>query len=110
MLSKQYRLTKRGSFTYVYNKGARSSRGVVSLTFVKSKAGTKIGFSVPNKVGKANVRNKLKRQMRAIVRDCIKLVLPSQIVFSLRLGASDLSFKELKQKINELLTRAKLVV
>jgi len=110
VLSKQYRLTKRGSFSYVYNKGARSNRGVVSLTFVKSKSGTvRVGFSVPNKVGKANIRNKLKRQMRAIVREVVSKVNSAQIVLSLRAGASDLTFNDLKQKVLELLAKARLI-
>jgi len=108
MLSKQYRLTKRGSFTYVYNKGFRQRIGLVSLVYVSSK-NIRIGFSVPNKVGKACVRNKLKRQMRAIVKNLLFKMLPAQIVFTLKEESDKLSFRELEQKISELLVKAKLM-
>ncbi|MCL2847677.1 MAG: ribonuclease P protein component [Firmicutes bacterium] len=107
MLSKQYRLTKRGSFTYVYNKGLRQSRGLVALVYVPSK-NLKVGFSVPNKVGKAVVRNRLKRQMRAIVRGLLPNIKTAQIVFTLRQESDKLSFRGLEQKVTELLVRAKL--
>ena len=109
MLSRNNRLTKRGSFTFVYNRGARQSRGVVALIFVTSK-NLRVGFSVPNKVGKATVRNKLKRQMRAIIREYLPSIKPAQIVFALRAEADKLGYTELKAKVWELLGRAKLVI
>jgi len=108
MLSKINRLTKRGSFTFVYNKGERKALSLVGLVFIKSKA-KRIGFSVPNKVGKAVVRNRLKRQMRAIVRERVSKIAPCQAVFTLKAGADKLSFSELSKNVDNLLRRSKLV-
>lgn len=68
MLKKPNRLTKRGSFAYVYRNGSRRSERALTLMFVNSKGGVRAGFSVPNKVGKAVVRNTLKRRLRAAFR------------------------------------------
>lgn len=108
MLAKKYRLTKRGSFTYVYNKGEKKFDSLVGLVFVKSKA-RKIGFSVPNKIGKAVVRNKLKRRMRAIIREKLSNIIPVQAVFTLKEGSDKLEYRDLKKVVCKLLIRAKLL-
>jgi len=108
MLSKPYRLTKRGSFTFLYNKGERKSTSLAGLVFLCGKV-KKIGFSVPNKVGKAVVRNRLKRQMRAIVREYLPRIRPAQAVFTLKPESDKLSYGELKKTVENLLRRAKLI-
>ena len=69
MLPKSNRLKKRKEFAYIYKKGKRFNSKNLSLIETESKLNlTKIGFSVSNKIGKAVVRNKIKRQLRFIVR------------------------------------------
>jgi len=108
MLKKCYRLTKRGSFTYVYNKGARASRPLLGLVFVPAK-NLRIGFSVPNKVGKAVVRNLLKRRLRAYVRSILPQIRPAQIVITAKPDADKLTYSELTATVRELLLKAKLL-
>lgn len=109
MLPKKFRLTKNGSFSYVYRTGAVTGTKLISLTFVKSKGAPKIGFSVPNKVGKATVRNKLRRRMRAIIREQIRNIIPVQAVFSAKAGAALLSYDELKTLLSSLLIRSNIL-
>jgi len=108
MLKHCYRLTKRGSFTYVYNRGERKSVQLVGLVYVPGK-NLKIGFSVPNKVGKATVRNRLKRRLRAYVRGLIPALRPAQIVVTARPGAEALAYGALCKTLRELFIRAKLL-
>ena len=108
LLKKTYRLVKRGSFTFVYNKGERKSDKLLSLVYVHAK-GLRIGFSVPNKVGKAVVRNKLKRRLRAFVCTQIPFLKPVQAVVTARAGADKLSYQELCASLRELFARAKLL-
>lgn len=109
MLSKKFRLTKSGSFSYVYRKGQIKSDKLITLTYVLSKGAPRVGFSVPNKVGKAVKRNLVKRRMRAIMRAEILKVASAQIVFSAKLGATDLSFAQIKSVMLMLLKSSKLV-
>ena len=108
MLKKTYRLVKRGSFTFVYNKGERKSDKLLSLVYVPAK-GLRIGFSVPNKIGKAVVRNKLKRRLRAYVRTQIPFLKPVQAVITARAGADKLSYDELCAVLKGLFVKAKLL-
>ena len=108
MLSKVNRLTKRGSFTFVYNKGQRSHAQLFNLVFVQGK-NLRIGFSVPNKIGKATTRNLLKRRLRAICRMLVSDIKPAQMVFTAKAGAEELSFREVEKTVKYLLQKAKLL-
>lgn len=107
MLAKKYRLTKRGSFRYVYNKGERFSCGILNIVFVKGKS-LKIGFSVSNKVGHAVKRNKLRRRLRAIFRELAPSLNAAQIVVVAKPSAAEVSFDCLKNEVVRLLKKSAL--
>ena len=109
MLAKKNRLTKKGSFAYVYAHGERIPEKKVKLNFVKSKSGVRIGFLVSNKIGHAVVRNKVKRRMRAIAYEFTNKLYPCQIVFVAVPGIDKLSYDELKGQMISCFERSKLV-
>lgn len=107
MLKKAYRLTKHGSFGFVYRKGENKASAAFSLFYVKS-ASFKVGFSVSNKIGKATVRNKLKRRMRAVIKDMLPLP-KYQMVLVARVGAAELDFRKINDDIKSLFFKAGLI-
>lgn len=107
MLKKNYRLTKHGSFGFVYRKGENKASAAFSLFYVKSTS-LKVGFSVSNKLGKATVRNKIKRRMRAIIRSVLPLP-KYQIVLVAKLNSVTMSFDDMRADILRLLTKAGLI-
>ena len=107
MLKKTYRLTKHGSFGFVYRKGENKASAAFSLFYVKSTS-LKVGFSVSNKLGKANVRNKLKRRMRAVIMGLLPLP-KYQIVIVAKMPAVELSYMDMQSEIKRLLLRAGIV-
>lgn len=107
MLKRSFRLVKRGSFTFVYNKGERKSDKLITLIFVKSKS-LKVGFSVNNKVGNAVKRNVVKRRLRAIVRELLPRLSKAQLVLSVRPGITELSYLEIHAQVVKLFTNANL--
>lgn len=109
MLAKRYRLTKHGSFNYVYRNGTPKRNGVITLCFVAGGKGVKVGFSVPNKVGKAVYRNKVKRRMRAVMAPIVGTIRPSQLVFSAGKGACEMSYGEIRAAMEKLIARSGLL-
>lgn len=70
MLERKRRLTKNGSFVYMHKNGKNINGKNLYINYLPTNAKTnRFGFVVSNKIGKANVRNLVKRRLRAIVRE-----------------------------------------
>ena len=68
------RIKKNVEFNKVIEEGQLIKSDSLTLYFLENSSGyTRIGISIPKKSGKAVVRNKMKRQIRAIVANNIKL-------------------------------------
>ncbi len=65
------RLKKQKDFDVVFNKGTRIFTKSLTLLYIK-KESFKFGISVSKKHGKAFLRNKIKRLIRASIREIIK--------------------------------------
>ena len=110
MLNKRNRLTKNGSFGYVYKNGKCFHGNAITFLFVlNSNSNARVGFSVNNKIGKANIRNKVKRRMRAITSLYIKDMVGCQCVFIAKQGIENLSYDSLHAEMLRLYKKAGLV-
>lgn len=68
----------------------------------------RVGFSVNNKVGKAVVRNKVKRRLRASVQNRLGRLSGCQAVIAANPSAAGKSFEELDGELDKLFVRAGL--
>ena len=109
MLSKKFRLTKNGSFSYLYSKGQKVSAKRMKFSYAPLKNGIKVGFSVNNKIGKAVVRNLVKRRMRAIVAEFLPRLKPCQAVFIAYRGIDELNFNELREQMIRCFVQSRLL-
>lgn len=109
MLNKANRLNKHGSFAYVYRKGNRLSESDVVLIYTAPAHSVRVGFSVSNKVGKAVVRNKVKRRLRSAVQNRIPSMRGCQAIVLAKPGAADKSFEVLSREVEHLLYKAGLL-
>lgn len=68
------RIKKNVEFNKVIDEGKLLKTDSLTLYFLENNLGyTRIGISIPKKSGKAVVRNKIKRQIRAIIASDVKL-------------------------------------
>lgn len=101
-----HRLKKKKQFAYIYRKGIRKSTKYLSLFVISSKFSSyKIGYSVSKKIGKANVRNKVKRRLKEIVRTSPYPKNHNNYVLMAREGIENLTFEELKNQVKEIFNK-----
>ena len=108
MLAKANRLNKHGSFAYVYRKGKRIQESDVVLIFTPAHS-VRVGFSVSNKVGKAVVRNKVKRRLRAAVQVKLSDMRGCQAIVLAKPSAADKPYDVLQSELYSLLGKAELL-
>lgn len=127
MLPKAHRLKNRRDFAAAYKYGTRRQGGKLTLIARKRRNSggnkgpkqneasqetapvalppTRIGISVSQKVSKrAVVRNRIKRQIRAAVRELLpRLSAGWDIAIVVRPGASECNYRQFLQKLEQLL-------
>lgn len=106
------RLKKRKEFSYLYNNGTAKHTAHLTMVYLPTKKrATKVGFSVAKKIGKAHLRNFVKRRLRVIVREFIgKLPDELNIVFIAKPGIESMSFVDLKAEVTQIIQKSGLLI
>ena len=110
-LPKAARLAKRREFLRVYETGRKLfSRYCVLFFAANGLSQSRIGITATKKLGKANVRNRLKRWTREIYRrqrEALRLdARPLDFVVNVKAGAADATFTQFSDDLQRVLTRA----
>lgn len=103
-------LTRSEQYASVYHEGRSwASNLVVMKAMPNGLDGSRCGFSVSKRVGKAVVRNQVKRRLREILRS-VPLESGWDIIFIARPTIAAVGYAELKRSVTGLLVRARLMV
>jgi len=105
---KSVRLLRSSDFRTVYEKGTRHTCSFFAAFALRepSLSTPRIGFTTPKALGKAVVRNRIKRRMREAVRlELASLSCEWSIVFNPRRKAQECPFTELQAEIRRLFIR-----
>lgn len=108
-MQKQFRLQKNKQFQYVYRQGKSSASHHLILLHARNRQ-LKVGFSVSKKVGNAVVRNRVKRQLREIVRPLTGQLKPGYYVIIARNSAPNASFDRLSTDLEYLIRKQNLYI
>jgi len=119
-LPKANRLRHRNEFQAVYQKGGRCSGKYLVLRFLqeilpsegdKTLPPAKIGISISQKVSKkAVVRNRIKRQIRAIIRSLLPQLPPGwKIVVIVKSHAQGCSYEDFLRELKQLLIKSEVL-
>ncbi|MDK2822992.1 MAG: ribonuclease protein component [Clostridia bacterium] len=112
MLPKKYRLRKNIDFRRIY-KSSKSIANQYLVLYIKKNRevnNTRIGFSISKKIGKANERNYLKRQLREIARKNIKKIKPGyDLIFIARQKIKGKSYHDVEENMESLLIKGRLM-
>lgn len=110
MLSRDNRLRKKYQFNYVYKNGGRVSGKCLTLHYTPSKTkNVKIGFAVTKKVGKAHIRNLVRRRLREMIRKQLpNLKQNFNIIIMAKDCISEFKFAEQEAELVYLLKKADL--
>lgn len=112
MLSKIHRLTRKKDFENVFKKGRGARGDFLSVKILEeNKTEVRFGFVVSRKVdGKAVVRNKIRRRLKAAVFSLLKNVKkPTDAVIIAHPDIANKSFSQIKEKIETLLRGLKII-
>lgn len=112
MLPKINRLRRKKDFEIVFKKGKTFKEDFLILKFFPNqKKNSRFGVIVSQKVSKkATIRNKIKRRIKASIRQKISKIKDGlDIVFLVLPGLETKDFWEIEEIINKLLKKAKLI-
>jgi len=103
-------LTKPVQYTRVYNEGSSWANGLLVMKVLPNGLTlSRYGISVSKRVGKAVVRNRVKRLHREILR--VTQLKPGwDIIFIARPAAGRTDYVSLEKSVSDLLSRARLLV
>jgi len=116
MLATPHRLKKSREFGVVYRKGSRQSAKYLVLRTYRSGVNTykrpiRIGFSISQKVSKrAVVRNRIKRQLRAVCRQLLPELQPGwDVVIVVQTAAVQCDYLQFLQQLRKLFADAEIL-
>ncbi|WP_106769582.1 ribonuclease P protein component [Paenibacillus faecalis] len=111
-MQKKLRLRNRADFSRVYRHGKSfaNHQFVVYWSYKKDIEQFRVGISVSKKIGNAVVRNRLRRQVKEIVRSHQhEIAKHMDIIFIVRKGALGKSYQELERSVLHVLRKSSLL-
>lgn len=109
-MQKIYKLTSSKAFEYLHKHGKSFANRELVLIYAPTKFNLRVGFSVSKKLGKAVVRNKVKRRLREGFRQMIPYLNPHfNYVFIARTACAECDYHELLRSMKHLLGKASLI-
>ena len=105
-------IKKDSDFRKVYKHGKSFANKYLVMYILNNKSDfNRVGFSVSKKVGKANIRNKVKRRIRESFRlNCDEYIETGyDLVFIARIASKDTNYNDIEKSVINLVKKSKLL-
>jgi len=102
-IARRYRLSSGRMFSEVYARGKMLKTPLFVVYYLPIVEGPKVGIVVSKRFGKAVKRNKLKRQIREIVRRHLPHLGDVAVVVLPRIKVTGVSFHDMKSVLDNML-------
>ena len=105
-------IKKNREFRYIYNHGeSLANRHLVCYKYPKREETHRFGVSISGKVGHAVVRNRIKRQIKEILREFYDEISDEyDIIFIVRVRCNEADFRQIRKSTYDILRKQKLIV
>ena len=101
------RLRKDSDFKNIYRKGKSLATKTLVFYFIKNDLGyTRVGYSISKKVGKAVIRNRIRRLIKENLKDIPDLKDGYDIIFIGRIPSSESNYKEIGKSVRYLFRKS----
>ena len=107
---KSSRVLRSSDFRKIYDGGVRSACRYFAAFCLRTESvdGPKIGFTTPRALGKAVVRNRIRRRLREVIRLRLGLVDPQwEIVFNPRRAAEEAAPADLAREVERVFSKCR---
>lgn len=105
LLPRAARIAKRREFLDVYERGEKLFGRYCVLFVMENSCGSRLGVTATKKVGKANIRNRMKRWVREVFRHHRTSLSSSDFVVNLKPAAANATFREFSADLEKLFRR-----
>ncbi len=106
----KYRLKKNFQYNYVYKHAKTVSDGNLVILYCNSNnRQSKVGFSVGKRQGNAVKRNRLRRQLKAAMRQFMPSVVHNRNIVVVPRRSTPYLYSDIVTSVNQLLTKAGLL-
>ena len=107
-MNKEKIIQKSETYSEIINAKKANKSKYFSIYYKKTDKNNKYGITVPKKVGKANIRNKLKRQIKNIIVTNEKDIQTGfNYVIIIKEASLELSYQELSYELLSLLKKVR---
>ena len=108
-MNKEKIIQKSETYSEIINEKKANKSKYFSIYYKKTDKNNKYGITVPKKVGKANIRNKLKRQIKNIIVTNEKDIQTGfNYVIIIKEASLELSYQELSYELLSLLKKVRI--
>lgn len=110
-MKKINRITKGLEFQDIINdKKYVANKSFVIYYRKRAEENVRIGISVGKKIGKAHIRNKVKRQVRMMFQEFLNYPLDKDMICIIRAGYSNQNYEENKKLLENLVFKVNIVI